>query len=132
VFWGLNPSPIQDLVGLLESNGLFIARDDLEAPALDSFSEYVREDQTAYCVLGTEKASAVRSRFDAAHELGHVLLHRTVTDKYIRRTDMFKLLESQAHRFAGAFLLPASSFATDLMPYPCGRWRCSSPSGRSP
>jgi Zn-dependent peptidase ImmA (M78 family) len=56
----------------------------------------------------------VRSRFDAAHELGHIILHRHIDKTCITRKADFKLIEQQAHRFAGAFLLPAQSFSNDF------------------
>jgi Zn-dependent peptidase ImmA (M78 family) len=56
----------------------------------------------------------VRWRFDLAHELGHILLHAHVTERELARPQDFKLIESQAHRFAAAFLLPLESFAEDF------------------
>ena len=67
-----------------------------------------------YVILGTDKASAVRSRYDASHELGHMILHRKIPPEALRNAATFKLVEKQAHRFAGAFLLPADTFADDL------------------
>jgi Zn-dependent peptidase ImmA (M78 family) len=63
---------------------------------------------------GKDKASAVRSRFDAAHELAHLLLHRKVDGRRVKNTADWKILETQAHRFAAAFLLPAKSFSDEL------------------
>ncbi|MCA1594757.1 MAG: ImmA/IrrE family metallo-endopeptidase [Acidobacteria bacterium] len=58
--------------------------------------------------------SAVRSRHDASHELGHLILHRNVDVKNIRNSALFKLIETQAHRFAAAFNLPAKGFSDQL------------------
>lgn len=46
--------------------------------------------------------SAEASRFDAAHELGHLVLHRHGTNKG-------KEIESEANAFASAFLMPYQS-----------------------
>jgi Zn-dependent peptidase ImmA (M78 family) len=67
-------------------------------------------------ILGTDKANRIRSRFDAAHELGHLVLHR----EHPKPGD--PKLERQAHRFANAFLLPGERLMEE---WPEGRvdWR---------
>jgi Zn-dependent peptidase ImmA (M78 family)/DNA-binding XRE family transcriptional regulator len=115
--WKLGDGPIGSVVGLLENNGAVVVRYDLDSDTLDSFSEYSFEDQTPYMVLGSHKGSAVRSRFDASHETGHILLHRGIDKSRIGRPADHKVIEQQAHRFAAAFLLPAESFSKDL--YAC-------------
>ena len=59
--------------------------------------------------------SAVRSRFDAAHELGHMVLHRNIDENKLRDTSYFKLIESQANSFASAFLLPEQTFSQEVL-----------------
>ncbi|CAN5500096.1 XRE family transcriptional regulator [soil metagenome] len=116
-FWGLGKGPISDVVCLLENNGIIVSRLALDAATLDGFSEWVDEDRRAYIVLASDKDAAVRSRFDAAHELAHLILHRNVDKKDIGQNERHKLIEHQAHRFAGAFLLPEDSFRKELL-YP--------------
>lgn len=53
-----------------------------------------------------------RQRFTLAHELGHVTLHAQTPPP--ENADDAKAIEKQAHRFAGAFLLPGDSFLCDL------------------
>lgn len=113
-FWDAGDGPIGNIVWLLENNGTIVARDELAAHTLDAFSEFVRDEMTPYVILGSDKASAVRSRFDAAHELGHLILHRNIDHTRLANTTDFKLIEDQAFRFAGAFLLPEKAFAQDL------------------
>lgn len=112
--WGLGRGPISNVVSLLESNGAVIARGMMEEDELDAFSEW-REwhvDHAApYVFLGADKQNAFRSRYDAAHELGHLVLHRNLDKKHVDNERTHKLIERQAYRFAGAFLLPADSFA---------------------
>jgi Zn-dependent peptidase ImmA (M78 family)/DNA-binding XRE family transcriptional regulator len=116
-FWGLGKGPISDLVCLLENNGIIVSRLALDAATLDGFSEWVPEERRAYVVLASDKDAAVRSRFDAAHELAHLVLHRNIDRKSITSKDQFRLIEQQAHRFAGAFLLPEATFRKELL-YP--------------
>jgi Zn-dependent peptidase ImmA (M78 family) len=49
--------------------------------------------------------TADRSRLSLAHELGHIVMHTAPDDD--------EKMESAAHRFAAAFLMPAS----DIKPY---------------
>lgn len=112
-FWGLKDGPISNMVWLLENRGCIVTRVDLHAATLDAFSHL---DNRPYVVLGSHKASAARSRFDAAHELAHLLLHRNVPQEALTQTATFDLIENQAHRFAGAFLLPLDTFGNDLYP----------------
>jgi Zn-dependent peptidase ImmA (M78 family)/transcriptional regulator with XRE-family HTH domain len=112
-FWGLGDGPISNVTWLLENNGAIVIRQDFDVKTLDAFSEWDVEDHTPYFVLGVGKTSAARSRLDAAHELGHMILHRHA--KSIGSAT-FRLIEDQAYRFAGAFLLPAPSFRVEVMP----------------
>lgn len=113
LFWGEGASPIKNLVLTLENNGVIVSRGRLGAETLDAFSEWLERDYP-YVFLGTDKASAVRSRFDAAHEYAHLILHRNVNRKEIGSAKEFRLIENQAHRFANAFLLPKESFLKEL------------------
>jgi Zn-dependent peptidase ImmA (M78 family) len=53
-----------------------------------------------------------RQRFTLAHELGHLTLHASTPSP--DTADQAKTIEKQAHRFAGAFLLPGDCFLADL------------------
>lgn len=62
--------------------------------------------------LGDGGIPGDRQRFTVAHELGHVSLHAACRPP--QTTDEAKAVEKQAHRFAGAFLMPGESFLEDL------------------
>jgi len=81
---------------------------------IDAFS-WLGPDRP-FVILDTGKGNRARSRFDAAHELGHLVMHR----ERARAAD--RDLEKQAHRFASAFLLPARQLEAE---WPTGRlnWR---------
>jgi Zn-dependent peptidase ImmA (M78 family)/transcriptional regulator with XRE-family HTH domain len=112
--WGLGDGPISNIVLLIENNGFIVTRMDLDAAALDAFSTFVCDDGTPYIVLGADKQSAVRSRFDTAHELGHCILHRNFKPDRLKNGLAFKSAEQQANRFASAFLVPHRKFADDF------------------
>lgn len=113
-FWGLGDGPISDVALLLENNGAIIAREPFDEAKLDAYSAWARD--TPYVIMSEDKQSAARSRLDLAHELGHLILHRNVDDVRleVRRAD-FKLTENQAYLFAGMFLMPRSTFASDVI-----------------
>lgn len=113
--WNLSNFPVTNMVLLLENNGAIVVRDELGAATLDAFSDVLSaSDCPQYIILGMDKSIAVRSRFDAAHELAHRILHRNINKSYLSRMPEYSLIEKQAHRFAGAFLLPSDAFANDF------------------
>ena len=111
--WGLKDGPIPNMVRLLEKNGVVVSRFRLEAESLDAFSE-VDSDQRPFVILNADKESCARSRFDAAHELAHIIFHHGVEQRHLLSTQEHAKLEAQAHRFAVAFLLPESDFCREL------------------
>jgi Zn-dependent peptidase ImmA (M78 family) len=114
IYWRMGEGPIANMVLLLENHGAVIARDRLGAESLDSISAFASPEHRPYVIVGTDKGSPVRWRFDAAHELGHVVLHAKLSPEMLARPEQFKRIEEQAHRFAAAFLLPLASFGDDL------------------
>lgn len=120
--WNLGMGPISNMVRTLESNGIVVLRTAFEAETMDAFSE-VRHPHPVV-VLSSDKENYFRSRFDAAHELGHLILHKNVDQLALKKSSDFKVIEDQAHLFAGAFLLPATSYSKDL-------WSCSLDAFRS-
>ena len=62
-------------------------------------------DPLSSCSSG--KDDKARSRFDAAHELGHLILHSDAEPGS-------KIIENEANAFAAAFLTPATQVVDDL------------------
>ncbi len=110
--WTLGSGPISNMVRTLESNGVIVWRTLFEAETQDAFSEF--RIPHPIVVLSSDKNNYFRSRFDAAHELGHLILHRNVDRSVLNKSRDFKIIEEQAHLFAGAFLLPATAYSSDL------------------
>jgi len=98
--WGLGVAPLGSLVRLLEAHGVRVFSLAAECAAVDAFSFYWR--QTPYVLLNTTK-SGERGRFDAAHELGHLVLH---SEHHVPHGPD---AEQEANRFAAAFLMPRAS-----------------------
>ncbi len=112
--WGLSEGPISNAAWLLENKGAIVVRADLGTNDLDAFSQWPLEDDRPYIILGTNKGGVTRSRFNALHEVAHMLLHRSITAESLAVPGRFQLMEQQAHRFAAAFLLPAEAFRRDV------------------
>jgi Zn-dependent peptidase ImmA (M78 family)/DNA-binding XRE family transcriptional regulator len=111
-FWGLGDGPIANLVALLESKGAIVIQAMFGLEKVDAFSCW--QDGRPFIFLGQDKGSAARSRFDAAHELGHILLHRHVSRDAIQDPSILQRIEREANRFASALLLPAKTFVTEV------------------
>lgn len=97
--WGLGEEPVSNMVHLLESKGVRIFSLAENSKRVNAFSLW-RNDKP-YAFLNTMK-TAENSRFDAAHELGHLTLHQD--GKTTGRT-----AEDEANNFASAFLMPKAS-----------------------
>lgn len=110
--WKLGLGPISNMILVLENAGVICTREELGYTRMDGASQWFKTDGRPYVFLAADKANAVRSRFDAAHELGHLVLHRSVSG--LDFTKRNPEIERQAHRFASAFLLPAESFAAEV------------------
>ncbi|MBP7052004.1 MAG: ImmA/IrrE family metallo-endopeptidase [Phycisphaerae bacterium] len=111
---GLGSGPISNITWLLENHGAIITHYGLNSPALDAFSNWC--EGTPFLVLNAQEGTAVRWRYDLAHELGHMILHRVVDAELLDDPSIFRLIEGQANHFAGAFLLPEGTFGQTL-PY---------------
>lgn len=98
--WGLGTKPIAQLVPTLELYGIRVLSLAPDYRNVDAFSFY--REGTPYVFLDTSK-TAERLRFDAAHELGHLVLHGEHVHPQGRE------VESEANQFASAFLMPKDS-----------------------
>lgn len=111
--WHLGTGPIPSMVGLLQQKGFIISNIEFNNKKIDAFSCW--HNNIPYIIHGTDKSSAVRSRFDLAHELGHLILHSKFDQTQISKKEVLDRIEDEANYFAGAFLLPQDSFPRDIM-----------------
>lgn len=103
--WGLGTGPVPNVIRELERHGIVVVRASTFKHEVDAFS--VNFPGRPVAVLGLDKGVTARSRFDAAHELGHIVLHSTLEPGP-------KEIERQAHQFAAAFLMPRAGIAHHL------------------
>jgi Zn-dependent peptidase ImmA (M78 family)/DNA-binding XRE family transcriptional regulator len=109
VHWNIHARPIKDLLSVLESRGVLVfglADDDQD---VDAFSFW--QSGRPYIFVNVAK-SAERIRFDLAHELGHLVMHRGVVTARTRRYEL------DANSFASAFLIPADGLLPQLVSRP--------------
>jgi Zn-dependent peptidase ImmA (M78 family) len=97
--WELGQQPIKNLLHLVESKGVRVFSLSIDALEVDAFSMW--KESVPFVFLNTRK-SAEHSRFDAAHELGHLVLHR-------HGAPNGREAELEADAFASAFLMPRGS-----------------------
>jgi len=102
----VGPGPVAHVVRLLEAHGAIVLRLPAEVdPRVDAFS--TDAGSRPLVLLSPLKNDRARSRFDAAHELGHLVMHQDVTPGS-------KTVERQAHQFAAEFLAPTDELEPDL------------------
>jgi Zn-dependent peptidase ImmA (M78 family)/transcriptional regulator with XRE-family HTH domain len=121
--WALGNEPVSNMVHLLESKGVRVFSLAENSKRVNAFSLW--RDEKPYVFLNTMK-TAENSRFDAAHELGHLVLHQD------GKTTGRKA-EEEANQFASEFLMPRAdmlahrrnSYAIEQMIQSKKRWRVS-------
>jgi len=96
--WGLGVNPIGKLVPWFEKNGIIVFNLPFGDENLDGFSFWF--ENRAFIFINTTR-TIERTRFDLAHELAHLVLHRSSGGHGIQ-------VEREANSFASAFLMPKS------------------------
>jgi Zn-dependent peptidase ImmA (M78 family) len=102
--WGLGNDPIPNLAELLEERGVKVMSLDLDD--IDGLAARVRRRgrDAARVIVIKRSTWSERKRFNLAHELGHMCM--SVSGKLDE--------EKAAHRFAGAFLMPADVLRAEV------------------
>lgn len=106
--WGIGELPVRNVVHLLESKGVRIFSLSVSAREVDAFSTWKQD--VPFIFLNTQKSSE-HSRYDAAHELGHLVLHR-------HGGPHGRGAEQEANLFASAFLMPRASVVAHANTFP--------------
>lgn len=110
--WGLGYGPLSNVLSLAEGKGIIAARLRIEGEGVEAFSFW--NGARPFIFLASEKESAARARFDVAHEIGHLVLHRGVGLEDLEDPKTLRRIEAEANRFAGALLLPRESFPNEV------------------
>lgn len=107
-YWGLGNSPIENLMYILQVNGFIINKQLIDQDKTDGFSKKINNKSIIF--VSSNKESAVRTRFDLAHELGHLVLHSNIEPEDYGE----KSIEMDADFFASEFLYPIDMFVEDI------------------
>lgn len=100
-YWGLGLGPIDNMVSVVEHAGALVtffrdASTEIDALSIPASRPII--------VRNDAKESPFRQRFDIAHEMAHLILHEGIVTGD-------RATETEANRFASAFLLPRATFA---------------------
>jgi Zn-dependent peptidase ImmA (M78 family)/DNA-binding XRE family transcriptional regulator len=107
---GLSPdTPIQNLIQTLEKNGVIVLALPIEFKKIDAFSLWIN-DQTPRAIIAfsSHNISGDRLRFSVAHELGHLVIHQTMTGNN-------KKFDKESDLFAGEFLMPKDAMMNEII-----------------
>lgn len=103
--WELGLAPIANLTALLEDKGIRVGVIE-GCDGIDACAFFAQNETTLPVIVCARDVPGDRQRFSLAHELAHILL----------RVEEQSDEESFAHRFAGAFLVPAPVAKSELQP----------------
>lgn len=103
--WGLGlDGPITSMMRVVENAGAVVVNFDDLTDRIDALSMARRRP---IIVRSTAKVAGARLRFDLAHEVAHLIMHQGIVTGD-------SVTEAEAHRFAGAFLIPRAAFAREF------------------
>jgi Zn-dependent peptidase ImmA (M78 family)/transcriptional regulator with XRE-family HTH domain len=100
--------PIRDICGLFEHAGIKMFSVKMASDGFFGLSVGDDDGGPAVVVNTWDRISVERQIFSAAHELGHLMLHKEAYD--VNTVEENKMEEQQADLFAGYFLLPDEGF----------------------
>lgn len=100
--WGLDDKPIRHLIGVAEANGVICTKEFVGSNEMDGVSVWF--NNKPFIWLAQDKSNYYRSRFDVAHEIGHIVLHSQLNQYDYQ--ERYKEIERQAHLFASHLLMP--------------------------
>lgn len=104
IHWNVRPGPIANLTALVEKMGVLVLECDFGTARVDAVS--VRENELPPIVLMNPSMPGDRWRFTLAHEIGHLVMHH---GRFLGMSTVD--IESEAHRFASALLMPAEEIS---------------------
>jgi Zn-dependent peptidase ImmA (M78 family)/DNA-binding XRE family transcriptional regulator len=101
--------PVPHVVRLLEAHGVLVVRLPAQGfdPRVDAFSSSETASGRPLVLMSPLKDDKARSRFDAGHELGHLVMHAG-------EEPGSTVVESQAMSFAAEFLMPRAEIEDSL------------------
>lgn len=101
--WGIS-GVLENLVDLIENNGIIVSYVDIDDDKFDGFSCYLDK---SYFIFVNSRLPGDRLRFTMAHELGHIIMQHdySINEK----------CDKEADEFASEFLMPEMEIYNDLI-----------------
>jgi Zn-dependent peptidase ImmA (M78 family)/transcriptional regulator with XRE-family HTH domain len=108
--FGLSPdTPLTSIINRLERNGVLVFAIPDEIDEHDAYSLWADTDPRRPVLVVSAGKPGDRLRWNVAHELGHLVMHRTSDGTLLQRED-------QADLFAAELLLPEVAMREELRP----------------
>jgi Zn-dependent peptidase ImmA (M78 family) len=102
--WLIPPGPIRSVMATIEDAGGFVIEWDFGTRKVDAISEWIPGYPPMFFVNSTSDITGDRLRLTLAHEIGHVVMHRSQSPQ----------MEDEAMGFASEFLMPAREIKASL------------------
>lgn len=107
---GLSPDePISHVINAVERAGVLVLTVPLPLKKWDAFCSWTGEENDKPVIVVASEAPGDRLRLSVSHELGHLVMHRSLQGK-------LKDIEREATRFAGEFLMPEQAMRQEIVP----------------
>ncbi len=103
--WGLGNEPVRHLLRTAENHGIICVFSPFQIASVDAYS--FESGLRPIIILNPLKGDYYRQRWDLAHEIGHLVLHRDAEPGD-------HTAETEAHRFAAEMLLPGDRIREQL------------------
>lgn len=103
--WNLPSGAIRNMIRLMENHGVLVVFSPEQTASVDAYSFSTAARPAV--ILNPVKRDYYRQRFDAAHELGHLVMHGDSEPGS-------RIVEEQANRFASEFLAPEEEIRDEL------------------
>jgi Zn-dependent peptidase ImmA (M78 family)/transcriptional regulator with XRE-family HTH domain len=100
--WQMPPGPVRNVTEAIENAGGVIVPHDFGTRQIDAVSQWLPHLPPVFFV--NNRFPGDRLRLTLSHEVGHIIMHRTVGPS----------AESEANRFAAEFLMPATDIRHQL------------------
>jgi Zn-dependent peptidase ImmA (M78 family)/transcriptional regulator with XRE-family HTH domain len=101
--WMIPSGPVRNLTEVAERAGCVVVACDFDGRAVDGVTQ--RVPGLPPCIFLNRNMPADRQRFTLAHEIGHIVMHRTPTPE----------MEQEANAFAAALLMPERDVRPSLI-----------------
>ena len=105
-FWKMPKGPINNLIELLEQNGIIVIPFDFGTERVDSRTILTKDKQPIIALNKSHLAD--RQRFSLAYELGHLVMHAQTMPAFDRD------ISHEANMFAAGLLMPESEIKKDF------------------